>query len=148
MVAAAYRIYTSSDSGATWDSSDAPNTNWVALVSSADGGKLAAAVKGGPIYSSQGVLVPKLIIAPAASGALISWTIPSQDLLLQQCSSLVGAEWSEVVGQPNLNYSNLQYQLTVPVGAGAMFYRLLAMAATRSSAAPGFWLPVGGSTWR
>ncbi len=49
-------IFTSTDSGATWNQTSAPVSNWTAVASSADGTKLAAAVGGypgpGPIYSS------------------------------------------------------------------------------------------------
>jgi hypothetical protein len=76
------------------------------------------------IYTSQSAPPPSLGIEPVAAGALISWTVPSRGLLLQQSSSLASPNWSEVAGQPSLNYSNLQYQLTVPAGAAAMFYRL------------------------
>lgn len=36
----------------TWTQTSAPITNWNSVASSADGSKLAAAVKGGPIYTS------------------------------------------------------------------------------------------------
>src|SRR6267378_267177 len=43
-------IYTSTNSGATWTNTSAPNKNWGAVASSADGTKLAAATSGGGIY--------------------------------------------------------------------------------------------------
>src|SRR5882762_3964943 len=46
------RIYTSTNSGATWISNNVPNTFWRSVASSADGGKLIAAVDGGLIYTS------------------------------------------------------------------------------------------------
>ena len=35
-----------------WTQTTAPMANWVSVASSADGSKLVAAVKGGPIYTS------------------------------------------------------------------------------------------------
>lgn len=45
-------IYVSTNSGATWQVTSAPNTNWTALAMSADGAQLTAAVNGGLIYTS------------------------------------------------------------------------------------------------
>jgi hypothetical protein len=45
-------IYTSTNSGFTWIATDAPNTNWQSIASSADGSKLVAVIYDGPIYTS------------------------------------------------------------------------------------------------
>jgi hypothetical protein len=45
-------IYTSTNSGASWIATSAPNANWQAVASSADGSKLVAVVWQGSIYSS------------------------------------------------------------------------------------------------
>jgi hypothetical protein len=45
-------IYTSTNSGTTWDVSGAPVDDWVAVTSSADGSKLAALNSYGGIYAS------------------------------------------------------------------------------------------------
>jgi len=49
--ARAGRIYTSSDSGATWTARES-NRDWLPVASSADGTKLVAGVYGGQIYTS------------------------------------------------------------------------------------------------
>jgi hypothetical protein len=46
------RIYTSTDSGASWTARESGNRNWYAMASSADGSKLVAAVSFGRIYTS------------------------------------------------------------------------------------------------
>jgi hypothetical protein len=47
------QIYTSTNSGITWNlSTSSPNKNWQSITSSADGSKLAAVVYGGQIYTS------------------------------------------------------------------------------------------------
>jgi hypothetical protein len=46
------RIYTSTNSGASWVSTSAPSLPWQGVASSADGVKLAASVNGGGIYTS------------------------------------------------------------------------------------------------
>jgi hypothetical protein len=45
-------IYTSTNSGVTWQTTSAPGTSWFALASSADGTRLAAIAVGGLIYTS------------------------------------------------------------------------------------------------
>jgi hypothetical protein len=47
------RIYTSSDSGATWQSTSAPVKQWVGVASSADGTRLVATAYSDRIYVSQ-----------------------------------------------------------------------------------------------
>jgi hypothetical protein len=47
-------IYTSTNSGLTWISNNAPQLGWVAVCSSADGTKLAASVNGGRIWTNSG----------------------------------------------------------------------------------------------
>jgi hypothetical protein len=45
-------IYLSTNSGAAWFASSAPNENWSAIAMSSDGSQLTAAVNGGVIYTS------------------------------------------------------------------------------------------------
>ncbi|MFM8880598.1 MAG: tandem-95 repeat protein, partial [Verrucomicrobiota bacterium] len=46
------KIYTSSDSGATWSAGGSSDRNWQAIASSADGAKLVAVVDAGQIWTS------------------------------------------------------------------------------------------------
>jgi hypothetical protein len=46
------RIYTSTNSGATWTLTSAPANRWNAVASSADGTRLVATANGGPVYVS------------------------------------------------------------------------------------------------
>jgi photosystem II stability/assembly factor-like uncharacterized protein len=53
LVAVGTGIFTSSDSGSTWTQNRAPEANWRAVASSADGHKRVAVVGGGGIYISK-----------------------------------------------------------------------------------------------
>jgi hypothetical protein len=118
-------IYISTDSGATWVTANAPTNVWASVVSSADGGKLAA-VNGnsGGIYVSQSAPAPGLSITPLGIATVISWLVPSTDFVLQQNSDLCTANWTDVTNAPTLNLTNLQNQVTLPLPAGNVFYRL------------------------
>ena len=102
LVAIAYQvpIYTSSDGGVTWASNAAPSLQWFGVCSSAD--------------------------APSGSELLISWIIPSARFVLQESTDLRTLTWNDVATQPMLNYTNLNYQVTVPVSSGTRFFRLIA----------------------
>ncbi len=121
-------IYTSTDAGRSWAASDAPSALWNAVASSADGYKLLAGVGDaytpGSIYASQSTPSP-LLHATSPTNNLLSWIVPSMDFVLQQSATLLPGEWKSVGVAPVLNYSNLQYQISVPRPDGAMFYRLV-----------------------
>jgi photosystem II stability/assembly factor-like uncharacterized protein len=117
-------IYTSTDSGATWtQTTNGPSGALVA--SSADGSMLVAAVNGGGIYTSQTTPAPVLAITPSSDNLAFSWLVPSTNFVLQQCSDLCAANWTDVTNNtPALNLANLQYQVVLPLPAGNAFYRL------------------------
>ena len=117
-------IYTSSDSGLTWSSNSAPVAAWNSVASSADGGKLTAAINGGGIYTLQ-TLPPLRLRAVAANGGIgLSWLVPSTNYFLRQISNLNASAWTTVAGQPALNLTNLQNEVTLPTAAGGGFFRL------------------------
>ena len=135
---AVYDVYLSTNSGASWMTTvltNIVNTNplnsptiWV--TSSADGNKLALAIGNpggsyaaipGPIYTSQSVPAPQLNLALIAANLAFSWTVPSANFVLQQSADLFN--WLDVTNPPALNFSNLQYQTTLPP-AQAGFFRL------------------------
>ena len=117
-------IYTSTNSGATWQTNDAPNVTWTAVASSADGNKLVAVVEyvGGGVYTLQTKPSPQLSLAPKNTNVALSWLIPSTNFVLQQSSDLTS--WADVTNAPALNLTNLQNQVTVSVSNACSFYRL------------------------
>jgi len=116
-------IYTSTNSGATWQTNNAPNKTWNSVACSADGGKLVAVVGyGGSIYTSQTTLSPQLHGSPASTNLTLAWTVPSTNFVLQQSTDL--SSWSPVTNPPVLNLTNLQNQVTLPSSNSSGFYRL------------------------
>jgi hypothetical protein len=116
-------IYTSTNSGATWQTNNAPNKTWNSVASSADGGKLVAVVGyGGGICTSQATPSPQLNLAPTPTNLTLAWTIPSTNFVLQQSSDL--ASWSNVTNPPVLNLTNLQNQVTLSPSNSSGFFRL------------------------
>jgi hypothetical protein len=67
-----------------------------------------------------------LSIAPSGSELLISWIIPSARFVLQESPDLKTSIWNDVATQPILNYTNLNYEVTVPVSSGTRFFCLIA----------------------
>jgi hypothetical protein len=127
MVAVGYpSIYTSTDSGTTWISNNAPRLQWRAAAVSADGNAMLAVAEPGGIYTWQAAPAPALGIIPALSNGnvTVSWVVPSTNLVLQQSPDLAPGNWSDVTNAPTLNLSNLQNQVTAPMLSGAGFYRL------------------------
>ncbi len=125
-------ISVSTNSGLTWELSYAMfNTNWQAVASSADGGKLYAAwgaftppASGfGGISILQTTQAPKMHIRPAGSDVTLSWIIPSTNFVLQQSADLVGS-WTSLTNLPVLNQTNLQDEVTLPIGGAQSFYQL------------------------
>jgi hypothetical protein len=127
-------VYTSSDWGNTWISNNIPansipNTGYKwALAASADGGKLVAALSSetyvSDIFTSYSPPSPKLNLAFLNGNLAVSWLIPSTNLVLQQNSDLTSTNWCNVTNTPVLNFTNLQYQVTLPAPAGSAFFRL------------------------
>ena len=119
-------IYTSANSGISWSGSAAPSTNWQFVASSADGCKLAAVVNGGGIYVWQTTPTPILNIACSDTNAVLAWLVPSMPCVLQENTNLNSPDWTPVAATPNLNFTNLNYQVSLPTGPDQRFYRLKA----------------------
>jgi len=122
VVAAGDYIYTSEDSGATWTSNSVPLYYWGSVASSADGSKVVV-VRSQAIYVHQSIPNPLLSIVPTQEGMLVSWTVPSQTLVLQQNADLFATNWSDVSTPPTT--ANLQSRVALPFSIGSMFYRLI-----------------------
>jgi hypothetical protein len=119
-------IYTSTNGGATWNLTDAPTNTWVSVASSADGHKFVAVALGGGIYTLQSPPTPVLNVTSAGNDSLLSWIIPSLTFRLQQTSDLAGNKWTDVTAGPDINPTNLQYQLTIPTASNPhTFYKLV-----------------------
>ena len=125
-------IYTSTDFGNTWLLNVAPDEGWNCVVSSADGAKLVALAgwNGGLagaelIYTCQTCPVPLLHATPASGGLLLSWTFPSISFDLAQTSDLEMPSWMHVPSTPQLNLSNVQYEVTVATSTNRALYQLV-----------------------
>jgi len=117
-------IYISTDAGGSWLATAAPDRNWQAVASSADGSKLAAVASGGEIVTLQTTLAPLLNITRSDTHILLSWTVPSTDFVLQENSDLTSTKWNDVTNKPTLNLSRLQDEVTVTPRTSGRFYRL------------------------
>jgi hypothetical protein len=129
-------IYTSADSGTNWTLTDAPtNECWTSAASSADGRELVAvsgvvitsgtSSRQGSIYISQVTPSPVLDIYLSSENLVVSWIVPSLKFALNEATDPAKAAWAPVAVAPTINYSNLQYQVTIPKPQGTMFYRLV-----------------------
>ena len=114
-------IYVSTNSGIDWNKTDAPNTNWQAVASSADGRRLLAAYAGG-IYTSYSTPAPVMKIALLYSNLALSWVIPSTNFVMQQSFDLTS--WADLTNAPVLNVKTLQNQIMLSPSNGSGFYRL------------------------
>ena len=86
----------------------------------------------GQIYTLQLPIPPPppplshlLSISPSAGNLDISWLIAfNERLCLQQNSDLTTTNWTDVPITPLLNFTNLNYQVSVSPTNGQGFYRL------------------------
>jgi photosystem II stability/assembly factor-like uncharacterized protein len=117
-------IYSSTNSGLTWNTNNAPALYWTAAASSADGSKVYATSSQGEIWTLQTTPTP-LLTATLSSGALtLSWTLPTMNFVLMQSSNLNPSSWVAVTNIPALNLDLLQYQVTLPATRARNFFRL------------------------
>jgi photosystem II stability/assembly factor-like uncharacterized protein len=117
-------VFFSNDSGVIWSSIGAPpdaNSDWDIVALSADGNKLFALANGG-IYTWQSTPTPQLYSKRASNDLIFSWLVPSTNFVLQQSSNL--CLWVDVTSPPSLNFTNLQYQVTVSPSNQSAFFRL------------------------
>jgi hypothetical protein len=127
-------VYTSTNFGVTWTTNNLPVSDWWAVASSADGNKLVATagndggdgpISGwGPIYTWYAPPSPHLNLATSNGDLCFSWLVPSTNMVLQENLDLTTTNWVTVTNTPTLNFSNLQYQITLSPGNTKSFYRL------------------------
>jgi hypothetical protein len=121
-------VYYSADSGTTWrPTGSSPVWPWAAVASSADGRRVVGvSLAPGPpstvLYSEPPI--PDLAIHLSRENIHLSWLLPSASFLLQQSSDLASPNWAEVRNQPTLNFTNVNYELTLPSPPHNIFYRL------------------------
>lgn len=118
-------IYSSDDWGATWTSNNAPILSWSSVAGSADGATRFATAYNGGIYRWQGTPTPVLKTSVSGVDLILSWTVPSMNFVLQQSQAVAPGEWTKVAVAPVLNYSNMQYEVSISKPEGTMFYRLV-----------------------
>ena len=117
-------IYTSSDFGLSWASNDVPNdVSWQAIVSSADGNRLAVATFDNSIYTFYSTPLPQLNLSSSNGTLNFSWFVPSTNFVLQQSSDL--ANWVTLTNQPTLNFTNLNDELVLPQTNNSGFFQLI-----------------------
>jgi photosystem II stability/assembly factor-like uncharacterized protein len=129
LVAIVGYIYTSVDSGATWQTNNLSDEGWGGAAASADGCQLivlSAGTASGPgnIYLSQTTPSPVLNSASSNNNLGLSWIVPSMNFVLQQNSDLLTTNWTMVTDTPVLNLTNLQNQVFLSPTGGSSFYRL------------------------
>jgi hypothetical protein len=121
---AGYKI--SSDGGNTWPGSNpSPLDRFISLAAgSADLCKMVGfTYVTNTVYTSQVTPSPNLKLTVSGAGAALSWPVPSTNFTLMQNSDLGTTNWAPVGSSPNLNLSNLEYQVVLPA-TGTNFYRL------------------------
>ena len=119
--------YASTNGGVDWTSAlpVPPLTMTGASIAvSADGNRWVVASEGGGIYTWQTTPRPELAITSFGNRLVLSWTIPSMPFVVEQSFDLNGA-WTAIQPAPRLNYTNLQYEVSVPRLASSAFYRLI-----------------------
>jgi len=121
-------VFTSSDFGVTWSQRSDPdpeNGPIGSICIPADGGKLAATIIGDGVYSTHWEpYAHRLYFAPSNGGLTISWLVPSSGFVLQENFDLNTTNWIDVPLSPALNFTNLNYEVTVSPAPGSRFYRL------------------------
>ena len=114
----------SPDYGTNWFTANtaAPGNYLGNAYCTADGAKLALA-GGGNIYIAQSVsFTPSLSISVATDTVILSWPLPVSNFILQQSADLM--TWSTVTNAPQLNITNLQNQVALPLSPSQSFFRL------------------------
>ena len=111
-------IYTSVDSGVTWQLTDTTSDYWDLIVTSVDGTRSVSMAQ----TVDTSLSPPAVHLAASGSSSTLSWPSPSTGFTLQQSTDLAANNWSIVPVRPNV--TNNQNQVTVPLPAGEVFYRL------------------------
>ena len=113
-------IYASTNSGATWELTSAPASNWASVASSADGLTRVAAVYGGPILC---LSHPTGIEPHHRRHQCDSFLADERGgYALQQDTNVETTNWTPVTNTPTV--TNSQYNVTMPLSGVRHFYRL------------------------
>lgn len=115
-------IFTSTDSGDTWTQTIGPSNYWYAATASADGCKRAVAVSNGGIFTAQTAPTPQLNLTASSSNLLVSWLVPSTNLVLQKSADMTS--WVNLTNPVTLNFTDLQNQVIETPSNSSSFYRL------------------------
>lgn len=105
-VASVNGIYTSVDSGITWNNNGVLAAQWRSIASSADGSKLVAAVFGGGVYTNSGTSwvvtgsgsANWVSVASSANGSTLYAAVSGGAVLMSNNS---GTSWSSIAGSAN-----------------------------------------------
>lgn len=117
-------IYISTDLGVTWSTNNF-SKGWIAIATSADGGRLIGGVVGGASnggWTFQTNLSPTMQAATISNNLKLSWIIPSTNFVLQSSADL--SSWTNLTNQPVLNLTNLQDEVYLLPTNSNIFYRL------------------------
>jgi hypothetical protein len=105
-VASVNGIYTSVDSGITWNNNGVIAAQWRSVASSSDGSKLVAAVFGGGVYTNSGTSwavtasgsANWVAVASSANGSTLYAAVSGGAVFVSNNS---GASWSAITGSAN-----------------------------------------------
>jgi hypothetical protein len=134
-------IYTSTDSGLSWNLSGlgdlsglgATNSIATSVAMSADGSKMYAAPQGGNVYTNQSTPPPVLKMVPSGTNLSFFWPFPSVNFVLQQTTNPLTNLWQNLSVSPIPNYTTLENMASIPAPAQSLFFRLAAYQALQSS---------------
>lgn len=123
------QIYISTNHGISWISNNIVGRRWGCVASSADGNKLFAAEgadgAGGYVWTYQTTPSPNLNVATTNINVALSWLVPSTNFVLQQNSDLATTDWVTLTNTPTLNFTNLNYEVTLSPSNSSGFFRLI-----------------------
>lgn len=80
----------------------------------------------GEVFTTYSPPAPQLNLSFANANAVLSWTVPATNFVLQEASDLASPTWQTVSTVPVLNGTNLQYQVALPASPCNAFFRLAA----------------------
>jgi hypothetical protein len=102
-------IYSSSDSGGTWQVSNVGGDSWYQLATSADGTRSASLGENGGVAMS--LTSPSLQIAKTGANQTVSWPSPSTGFMLRERTNLATGSWSLVPIRPGVTNSRNQVSI-------------------------------------
>jgi hypothetical protein len=111
----------------TWVSNSVPHNSWSlvsGVASSADGNRLFAAPYRTGVLTVQLTPSPQINVAVSNNNLALSWLVSSMNFVLQQNQDLTPGNWVTLTNKPTLNYTNLNYQLSLSPTNTEGFFRL------------------------